>query len=120
MFEKLGGRKLVFGLITLGVGLVIGHIKGDIPPNVLSLLEMLFGSFVAGNSVGTIVGAVVSGKAVPESTDVVDSDLVSHIEEVKAANSTLAQSVSIIQQSLSLIIRRTGIDRMPDPTPPVS
>lgn len=47
----LSTRKIISGLILLISGLVITYIKGDIPNNLLSLMQSLYFAFVAGNSI---------------------------------------------------------------------
>lgn len=56
--ETNGWRKLGAGLVVLGVGIAITVAKGDIPANLLQLLQVLFGAFVVGNVGEHIVGAV--------------------------------------------------------------
>jgi hypothetical protein len=64
MFESLGGRKLVAALLTIIVGIVMAFRGGDVPPNLLHLLEVIFGGFSLANVVTTVgmsykaVGAV--------------------------------------------------------------
>lgn len=42
-------RKIIAALVLLIVGLIVTCIRGDIPTNLLSLMEMLYGAFVIGN-----------------------------------------------------------------------
>jgi hypothetical protein len=46
---KYTQRKIWSGVTLLIVGVVITFIKGDIPPNLLSLMELLYSAFVIGN-----------------------------------------------------------------------
>ena len=43
-------RKIISGLVLLLVGLIVTYIKGDIPPNLLSLMQLLYSAFIIGNS----------------------------------------------------------------------
>jgi hypothetical protein len=43
-------RKIIAGATLLLVGIGITIIKGDIPPNLLSLMQLLYGTFVLGNA----------------------------------------------------------------------
>lgn len=43
-------RKLVSGLMLLCVGVGMTLFKGDIPPNLLSLMQALYAAFVLGNA----------------------------------------------------------------------
>lgn len=49
MLEKIGGRKLVVSLIVGGSGMAIALGRGDLPPNLLQLFEVIVGAFVGGN-----------------------------------------------------------------------
>lgn len=49
--EDISARKTVAGSLLLVVGLVITFVKGDIPPNLLSFLQVLYATFVAGATV---------------------------------------------------------------------
>lgn len=42
-------RKIVTGAVLLVSGLLVTYWKGDIPSNLLSLMQTLFYAFVAGN-----------------------------------------------------------------------
>lgn len=43
-------RKIIAGLVLLGAGLGITYYKGDIPPNLMGLMQSLYYGFVAGNA----------------------------------------------------------------------
>ncbi len=45
-----GTRKIISGIVLLAVGLGVVYLKGDIPPNLLSLMQILYGAFVLGNA----------------------------------------------------------------------
>lgn len=59
--QALLTRKVMAGLLILLVGVGITLIKGDIPPNLLSLLQVIYGTFVLGN-VGQHAADSFSGK----------------------------------------------------------
>lgn len=42
-------RKIIAAAVLLISGLMVTYWKGDIPPNLLSLMQTLFYAFVAGN-----------------------------------------------------------------------
>jgi len=42
-------RKIIAGAVLLVVGVVITFIKGDIPVNLLSLMQLIYSAFVVGN-----------------------------------------------------------------------
>lgn len=58
MIQKLGGRKVLITIGAVLIGLVTVFVKGDIPPNMLNLLEVVVGVFVAGNVSSKVAGAV--------------------------------------------------------------
>lgn len=43
-------RKIVSGLVLLVVGLVVTYWKGDVPVNLMSLMQWLYAAFVVGNA----------------------------------------------------------------------
>ena len=55
-----GARKIIVGAVILVVGVVISHFKNDIPPNLLQLLQVIFGGFIVGNVGEHVVGAVTA------------------------------------------------------------
>lgn len=63
MIETFGGRKAFLTLFILAVCLGVVAIKGDVPENLKSIIEWLFGAFVIGNSFNTVSSAVASGRA---------------------------------------------------------
>lgn len=110
MLESTGGRKLVGGLVVTAVAVIVTLLKGDVPANLQQLLEVVFGAFVLGNAAEH--GAMVmKGKAElsiaqlqsQQPAAAPPQDL-THIEN----------GLSLVQQLLELIIKRTGIDKMPD------
>lgn len=59
-------RKLFSGLVLLIVGVAITLIKGDIPTNLMSLMELLYGAFVLGNGFEYAAIAFSSRKKKPK------------------------------------------------------
>lgn len=55
-------RKIISGLILLLVGLGVTYIKGDIPINLLSLMQSLYYAFVVGNATQHLSQAMFSSK----------------------------------------------------------
>lgn len=43
-------RKIISGFVLLITGIAVTVIKGDIPSNLLSLMQVLYATFVAGNA----------------------------------------------------------------------
>lgn len=110
MLKYVGGRKAIAAITVLVLGMVAVFVKGDIPPGLLQLLEVVFSAFVAGN-LGSKIVAVSRLKAEAPSAPV--SEPVS-TNEVELQNIT--SGIINVQQLLQLIIKRAGIDKMPDPS----
>lgn len=45
----MNSRKTISGLVLLVVGVTIAFIKGDVPTNLLNLMQLLYSAFVLGN-----------------------------------------------------------------------
>ena len=56
------GRKIILAAILLLVALVVTYTKGDIPSNLLSFMEVLFGTFVIGNATEHVSNAVINNR----------------------------------------------------------
>lgn len=65
-------RKIITGAILLVSGLLVTYWKGDIPPNLLSLMQTLFFAFVAGNGWEHYM-EVVKNKLPPQFKSVVNN-----------------------------------------------
>lgn len=127
MIQQIGGRKFVGALVMLILGGLLVWFKGDIPPNAMSFLEFIFGALVTGNSVSKITNLVaaksapiVESDSEPSSVDLTPltqkiDELNSSVTALSANDGHLAENISIVQQTLSLIIKKVGIDKMPDP-----
>jgi hypothetical protein len=130
MIESIGGRKvLVVGVaVLLGVGAVF--LRGDVPPGFLSLVQWAVGLFVLGNGIehaATAYSSAGSSEGADHSADLGQlkeaaadhgselSGLRASVDALAANDVALAQNVGIVQQAISLIIRKYGIDRLPDP-----
>lgn len=50
MLEVFSSRKILVSAVLLLAALGTVYFKGDIPPNLLSFLQVLFGFFVLGNA----------------------------------------------------------------------
>lgn len=60
--EKLEGfRKIIASVIVLVVGLSVTYFKGDIPANLLQLLQVIFAGFMAGNIGEHLTDALSAG-----------------------------------------------------------
>ena len=110
MVDKLGGRKLAMCLVATAVGLCTVILRGDLPPNFLSLFEFILGAFVAGNGVEHISKAVSSRKAIESK----DMDLGAETQPPPDDNSIedkidlALNSLTMIQKSVMVLLERYG------------
>lgn len=123
MLDKLGGRKSLALIVILVIGAIVTSLKGDIPVEFSHFLEIMFGIFVGGN-----VGSKAFYKTndnLPVASSDNSSDSIAELQKTNIAiselhktNISITQGISLVQQILAQIVRKTGIDRMPEP--PVS
>lgn len=124
-----GFRKIIAALVVVGVGAALVYLHGDVPPGMQEVLQWVFAAFVVGNGVEHITDAVASKQAspqaaAPEAPNQPDSLMVSALEkldtlaldlnQVKVTDNDAKQSLSLISDTLAMIIRKTGLDKAPD------
>lgn len=128
MDSLYGFRKIAAAIVIVGVASALVYFHGDVPPGMQEVLQWVFAAFVLGNSVEHVTDAVSSVNASPSVAQaavappadlsalrVMVSSLASDIAEVKMTDAESKQSLSLIVDTLGTIIRRTGIDKMPEP-----
>lgn len=116
MLDKIGGRKTIVAVIVFITGLIVTHLKGDVPPNLLQLLSIVFGAFVVGN-VGEYVSGAYQAKALVPAPDAANGEALkaevdtikSSMEELKVIAQKNTEGTAVVQQALSLIIEKYGI-----------
>lgn len=118
MIDAIGGRKIVAALVILAVGVAVVIMKGDIPANLLSLLQVVFGAFVIGNGVEHVANAVTARAeaaqvAPQEAAPVVDHTpfldaVTSRLDALEAATAQSNQGIGLANQALEFIINRAG------------
>lgn len=135
MIDTIGGRKTLALLLIMVVSIGVVLLKGDVPEHFSAILEFLFTGFVAGNVGEHFAGAMkakhlagaaeseaeVNSSDLPPPPEPIDlspiegrlSQMGDSIAEMRASNDSLASSIALVQQTLSVIINRTGIDKMP-------
>lgn len=59
-------RKIISGAVLLLAGLLVTFVVGDIPDNLLSLMQWLYLAFVAGNAVEHIKQVFIKDKITKE------------------------------------------------------
>lgn len=124
MIDQLGGRKLLAGAVILLVGLGITIGLGDIPANLLSLLQVVFGAFVLGNGIEHVAGAVKrEPEAAPVETPAEPQLAIQHAPEANPAfdeiltnTREIREAVATTQQGMSVILQiAMGANRTPPP-----
>ena len=102
--DQIGGRKALVSILSLIIGVIITIIKGDVPANLLQLLEVLSVGFVVGN-VG--VKALDARRQRPPT---IDPDSIPVINEIKeesvspeASSSTLEARVAELETKLTQV-----------------
>lgn len=121
--DDLGGRKLIMAIVVLAIGLAIVFIKGDVPGNFSTLLQVLFGAFVAGN-VGEHAANAYAAPEVITKEDVAEPSqenpfmvkneldfITSRLAIIEDTVTKNAEATANVQAALSLIISKYGIDK---------
>lgn len=118
LISKLGGRKLVVTTASVAVGALIVYLKGDVPPNFLTLLEVAIGAFVGGNvanQIGAFIaqrpGAVKTQEPVVQGVPVADAVqafqvLQASVEAQKVTSEEILKSMQINQKALNLLLEK--------------
>lgn len=114
MINSIGGRKLVAAAVVLVVGAGAVILKGDIPPNMLQLLQTLFGALVLGNVAEHAGRAYVQAKeaqAGGSEEDVVDTieelnaSLSARMDALEAKANTTLETTAVVQQGVQAIVQ---------------
>lgn len=97
--DSFGGRKTVAAIATLALGMIVTYSKGDIPPNLLQLLGLVFGGFVMGN-VGEHVAGIFKTKAA-EAPTLDTSGITVQLDNLTEATAATQQGVSLLVNYVS-------------------
>lgn len=93
MIDAIGGRKVLVILATFLVGIGLVVVKGDLPPNFLTLLEFLVGFFMAGNVFEHAANAYTTVNSAPQA-DL--TDVHTKLDSLTAAAETTQQGVGAL------------------------
>jgi hypothetical protein len=110
MIDSIGGRKVLAAAIVMALAVGAVLLKGDVPPNFLQLLQVVFGAFVLGNGIEHVAGAV--GSKAATSSEVVDqfgtvvTQVGTQLGELKAESARTQEAVATVQNSLAALIQR--------------
>jgi hypothetical protein len=114
-FLSTSGRKVLVTVLILAAGLAVALIKGDLPHNLLALLEVIFAGFVSGNAVEHLARisearqkAASSGALPPEitadqirqSVQILDQRLAS----IEQQTSQLGEAQNVTNQAVSALL----------------
>lgn len=111
--DAIGGRKILATIVVLAVGIGATIFKGDVPPNLLTLLQFAAGFFVAGNAVEHVASAMKA----PEAAGVAEtppsaaySDAISAtLERLETEVKVTQDGVALTNQALTAIMQRVGM-----------
>lgn len=127
MLNKIGGRKMAVGFLTLGVGVAFAAVKGDVSPGLLQLLSVIFGAYVVGNGFEHMAkrgqpaqpSATVDLSAVTSKVDTLQATITQMgqtsglaVAEIKALAEQAAAGSAASADALSMIIRLYKIDEV--------
>lgn len=131
MNEKLVGyRKLGMAALIILIGIGAVYLRGDVPPNFVTLLEVIFGSFAAANGISKVANAMASRDTegeeallnAPAPPPVDNTALLAQIEQafnqINGNLQAISNAIAISQQAqmknielTQLIISRAGFDK---------
>ncbi len=103
MLERIGGRKVAAGIVIVLVGLIVTAIAGDVPANLLALLQVVFGAFVLGNGFEHAAGAFAAKGAAPQAVDHSET-----LETLQAQAEAQAEAIATTQQGVAAILKIAG------------
>lgn len=124
MIDQIGGRKALAAFVVLLIGGGVTAAKGDIPAGLLTLLQVVFGAFVAGNVGEHIAGALKRPEGAPDSPEAPaaqpeSSEVLAAIHNLDGALANarfdttteleqIKQAVAATQQGVSVILQMAG------------
>lgn len=101
MLEKIGGRKFLMALITIGAGIVVELMsRNGLSANMVALLGAIYATFSTAN-------AYVTGKAATSAPGESEAPSLPSAEELAAP---AAQAIGQLHQSLSGILNQVGAE----------
>lgn len=109
MITKIGGRKVMFGLVFLAVGVTLAVVLGDIPPNLLQLLIFLSGFYFAGNVAVHASSALGKKKGKEGDAEALVERMASIENTIEQQAQASLEGIGAIQEALGVILDKTGI-----------
>ncbi len=113
MIDSIGGRKVFAALLVIAIGVATVFLRGDLPPGLLSLLQVVFGALVAGNAMEHVAGAMGKRPSFEETVSQVNDDTLAVstqvadiLNETNERYQRLETGVATVQETLSAIIKK--------------
>lgn len=109
MLNKVGGRKMAVGFLTLGIGVAFAAVKGDVNPGLLQLLSVVFGAYVVGNGFEHIANSRKPAKEDKPTYDPLQIEggfatMQTQLDQVRALSEQAAAGSAASAQALNLIM----------------
>jgi hypothetical protein len=110
MIDAIGGRKVAGALLVIAIGVGVVFLKGDIPPNLMALLQVVFGAFVAGNAVEHMAAARKPAESLEVSNETsLEPGAITELQAPSQIGVELAEikgGIATVQQTLVAIIEK--------------
>lgn len=98
MVNKIGGRKVLFGLLFLSVGVTLALVLGDLPSNLMEFMIFLSAGFFLGNGIEHTATAVKDRPI--KQLESIKEELALTRQQAQVN----AESVQVVQQAIQQII----------------
>lgn len=113
----VGYRKVVVGLLLLGLGILLDFTLG-LSSNVLELIKFVAMGFFIGNGIEHVSQVItaklegdINGDGVVDEKDAQLEQISSQLEGLRVQNEAQSQALMTVQQAISFIIEKTGLNR---------
>lgn len=115
LIDAVGGRKALLAVTCLILGVALAIHLGDVPANLLSLIQFILGAFVTGNVVNSAVYELTSKKEAPAIPEVDLEPLKAKIDELNQVvqaiqnnQAELTEAVKLSQNGLAFLIEKVN------------
>ncbi len=112
MIQKLGGRKVIFGLLLLAVGVALDMLapKG-LSVNMVQLMSFIGVGFFLGNGVEHMANAVKKKKPSGGDSSGASKEILQKIDQIQLAQQVLNEQIEVNQKQATYIIQAAGLDK---------
>jgi len=112
LYEALGGRKFIFMLILLAIGLTVDmYTARGLSETFKELMIFLAAIYVTGNGVSKITNSVKEGMKAKAKSDKVPKDLEKNVTALVQYNDAILNSAQLTNQGVSEIIKKLAEKR---------